>query len=331
MLNLPKPYATIIDEWYPILPESQLDKPFGFYLLNQALVLVRLSGQVVCFDDYCPHRHVPLSSGKSDGQTLQCTYHGWRFDVSGKAIIAPCLGKSPDVQLTRHACQVLDDWIWVNLSPNSQKLPSTALHCPTAFDSHDSIHRMDAEFIHGIENFLDPTHTPYVHQGLLRSQGTQRMHINQCHDERSFTTTYQLLDKQNGLINRLFDGGIDVNIAKFELPCLASIDYKKGDTLMYRIVIAFVPSQTNRLHLSVRLCIPKGVLPSRLKFALLSPFIKTLFKQDARILSQQVKYKRTPNIPYVICEQDLVIDHLLHLLMGLPEGVDKSGLFALQS
>src|SRR5260370_39900632 len=31
--------------------------------------------------DVCPHRAFPLSAGHCDGHTVECTYHGWRFDA----------------------------------------------------------------------------------------------------------------------------------------------------------------------------------------------------------------------------------------------------------
>ena len=33
--------------------------------------------------DLCPHRGIPLSAGWFDGETVQCKYHGWRFEPCG--------------------------------------------------------------------------------------------------------------------------------------------------------------------------------------------------------------------------------------------------------
>src|SRR3954451_287914 len=38
----------------------------------------------VAFADRCPHRLVPLSAGTAAGGALQCRYHGWRFDTTGR-------------------------------------------------------------------------------------------------------------------------------------------------------------------------------------------------------------------------------------------------------
>lgn len=329
-------YQKLKRHYYPLLPTHELtDKPVGISLFNQPLVLVRLAGQVCCFDDVCPHRHVPLSLGKSDGQRLHCFYHGWQFDAQGNAHIPSCMGNSPKTCLTAHACLESDGWIWVGLTctdntPNFE--PPLGFVCPDGFDCHDSTHALVGDFVHSIENFLDPTHTPYIHQGLLRNGGIQRMHISQTHDQQGFCTTYQLLDAQDGWITKLFGAGININKAYFQLPSIAHIDYLKDDKLVYRICLAFVPCQTGQLQLSVRVCIPKGIVPSVVKFAILRPFVKALLAQDQYALIHQLErhtHIKHTHGDYVICANDLVIDHLLHLLVGTPEGVDKAGIMVL--
>src|SRR5437764_226212 len=61
------------------------DHPVATTLFGTPLVLFRgASGRVGALLDRCPHRNVPLSLGQvgRDG-TLQCAYHGWRFDTAG--------------------------------------------------------------------------------------------------------------------------------------------------------------------------------------------------------------------------------------------------------
>nr|WP_232220269.1 Rieske 2Fe-2S domain-containing protein [Legionella tunisiensis] len=48
---------------------------------------------MVALQDFCPHRGAPLSAGKLNGEVLQCTYHGWRFNTSGDCIDIPGLAK----------------------------------------------------------------------------------------------------------------------------------------------------------------------------------------------------------------------------------------------
>jgi nitrite reductase/ring-hydroxylating ferredoxin subunit len=76
-------------QWWPIAVVSQLNdkNPTAAMLLGIPLVIWKDgSGAWSVLEDRCPHRLAPLSEGRvepSDG-TLQCVYHGWRFDAAGE-------------------------------------------------------------------------------------------------------------------------------------------------------------------------------------------------------------------------------------------------------
>lgn len=303
--------------WYPLLAEKQLkDVPVAVCLLGQSLVLVRLQGQVLCFENRCPHRNVPLSAGKVVENALQCAYHGWRFDAQG---LSPC---HPEAKLKSYGLHCAQGLIWVRLKGN--KPFDVSFIDGDGVDTLVAIKSMNANFIHSIENFLDPTHTPYVHGGVLRNTGLQRMQVSQQSDDSSFTTRYQLIDKQNGWINRLFDRGIDTQLASFHYPGLAQIRYLKQGITLFRVAIYFVPQQIGQVGMVVAVSLPRGRIPSRLKFMLLRPFLELAFKQDRKILEQQYKNQRLFNAGYIMAEQDLVIDHLLYLFKNGAKGKDKS-------
>ena len=77
--------------WYPVAWSHEVpdDRPFGVELLGEHWVLARLDGELVAFVDRCPHRLLPLSAGELCGSTLQCAYHGWRFDRTGTVVDVP--------------------------------------------------------------------------------------------------------------------------------------------------------------------------------------------------------------------------------------------------
>src|SRR5262249_20687562 len=83
------------DFWYPALRSKQVvgQRLAKATLLEVPLVLGRTSdGKVFAMRDSCPHRGIPLSYGRFDGDTLQCSYHGWRFDAcSGQCVEIPSL------------------------------------------------------------------------------------------------------------------------------------------------------------------------------------------------------------------------------------------------
>jgi phenylpropionate dioxygenase-like ring-hydroxylating dioxygenase large terminal subunit len=91
--------------WYPVGVTDSLDsgRPHAIQLLGRHLVLWydTAEQQWRVFDDACPHRFAPLSEGRIEkDSSLQCAYHGWRFNGSGACTLIP---QSPAAAAEQHA------------------------------------------------------------------------------------------------------------------------------------------------------------------------------------------------------------------------------------
>jgi phenylpropionate dioxygenase-like ring-hydroxylating dioxygenase large terminal subunit len=125
--------------------------------------------------DACPHRGMPLSQGWFDGQHLECSYHGWKFEpVSGQCCEIP--SHMPDDKLdvsriyaTAYPCREHEGYFWVYVpergagSDAREDVP----RLPT-FSDHYRLTHLSAELPchvdHGIIGLMDPAHGPFVHQ-----------------------------------------------------------------------------------------------------------------------------------------------------------------------
>jgi phenylpropionate dioxygenase-like ring-hydroxylating dioxygenase large terminal subunit len=108
--------------WYRALPANQLRQGelAKTMLLEQPLVIGRDGhGQAFALRDACPHRGMPLSCGAFDGQQIECSYHGWRFDArSGQCQLIPSLVPEQTLKIDRiyagsYPCEERDDFLWV--------------------------------------------------------------------------------------------------------------------------------------------------------------------------------------------------------------------------
>src|ERR1700693_661811 len=108
--------------WYRALSSEEVgrDRLHKAMLLETPLVVGRdRQGKPFALRDACPHRGMPLSYGRFDGQSLECSYHGWKFDAhSGQCQLIPSLTSDQDVKVERiyaasYACEEQDDYIWV--------------------------------------------------------------------------------------------------------------------------------------------------------------------------------------------------------------------------
>ncbi len=73
------------------------------------VVLANVDGSIYAVQDQCSHEDLPLSDGELEGNTLVCSYHGARFDVtSGAARGLPAVKP-----LKAFPAEIRDDGIYV--------------------------------------------------------------------------------------------------------------------------------------------------------------------------------------------------------------------------
>jgi phenylpropionate dioxygenase-like ring-hydroxylating dioxygenase large terminal subunit len=163
----------LLNDWHvvayaPDLPEG---KPVPAHLLGEDIVLWRVQGRVHAWRDLCIHRGTRLSLGKVEQDTLVCSYHGWTYNEEGACIRFPA---HPDQTPPRNAratvyqVQVKYDWVWVCPGTPANHIPAFPEWDDPAFRTvHCGPYAIEASAPRSIENFLDVTHFPYVHEGLL--------------------------------------------------------------------------------------------------------------------------------------------------------------------
>jgi phenylpropionate dioxygenase-like ring-hydroxylating dioxygenase large terminal subunit len=163
----------LIDDWHvvayaPDLPEG---RPVAARLLDEDLVLWRVGDRVHAWRDLCAHRGARLSLGSVDGDRLACRYHGWTYGEDGRCVHFPA---HPDQRppataraMVYHAVQRYD-WVWVSLGdPMHNVAPFPEWDDPTFRKVHCGPYPVNASGPRVVENFLDVTHFPFVHGGLL--------------------------------------------------------------------------------------------------------------------------------------------------------------------
>jgi phenylpropionate dioxygenase-like ring-hydroxylating dioxygenase large terminal subunit len=162
--------------WHPVAESAELgDEPLGVMLLGRPWVLARLgaesgvAGDIVAFEDRCPHRLAPLSAGWVEHGRLRCRYHGWAFAGDGACTLIPSNG--PDSAIPPRACLirpagVVERYGLIWLAPDD---PVCDLHPfpewdDPAFDrAWTAPRRTPAGAAQLTDNFLDASHFPTVH------------------------------------------------------------------------------------------------------------------------------------------------------------------------
>lgn len=163
--------------WYVAALSADITRtPFAVKMLKQNLVLYRkLDGSVVALEDSCPHRRLPLSKGRVVDDTLECGYHGLRFDCSGACVQAPSSKHIPRSAVVRHYPAVEKyGMIWVWMGDSAQANPADIIEIKEWDDPQWGVNRGDAmemacNYLYITDNLLDPSHVTWVHQGSFGS------------------------------------------------------------------------------------------------------------------------------------------------------------------
>jgi nitrite reductase (NADH) small subunit/3-phenylpropionate/trans-cinnamate dioxygenase ferredoxin subunit len=62
------------------------------------LALYNVDGEFHAIENFCPHKGAPLADGQLCGHTVECDWHGWRFDVrTGRCLTNPSAVESYQV------------------------------------------------------------------------------------------------------------------------------------------------------------------------------------------------------------------------------------------
>jgi phenylpropionate dioxygenase-like ring-hydroxylating dioxygenase large terminal subunit len=173
------PAELIYGDWYPAMRAQELRKGKieTALLMGIPMLLGRKNdGSVFAMRDLCPHRGIPLSAGWFDGDTVQCKYHGWRFEpCSGQCREIPSLIGTDTLDATKiyataYACEERDGYAWVYVpepgAGRGAELPPVP-EVPKFSGRYRSAHLMadlPCNVDHGIIGLMDPAHGPFVHQ-----------------------------------------------------------------------------------------------------------------------------------------------------------------------
>lgn len=159
------------NHWYIACASSKLrDAPRGARILDEQLVVFRgAGGAPVVLEDRCPHRQAPLSRGSLRDHTLQCAYHGWRFDQAGHCVDIPSLGAGSSMPSgirvpTRTAIERAPYiWVWMGDAPaDVSRVPAIPQFEDLRWNQGTTV--IECSALTAVENFFDPVHTAFLHR-----------------------------------------------------------------------------------------------------------------------------------------------------------------------
>jgi phenylpropionate dioxygenase-like ring-hydroxylating dioxygenase large terminal subunit len=171
----------LINDWHPVCRANAVvaGGVAAARLLGEDLVLWRPQDSaepVQVWRDLCIHRGARLSLGKVNQRGLACPYHGWVYDSTARCVHIPAHPEqTPPAKAKAQPYRAQERYglIWVTLGDPAHDIP----HFPEEgqagyqFVTCGPFGPVHAGAPRIIENFLDVTHFPFVHGGILGDVG----------------------------------------------------------------------------------------------------------------------------------------------------------------
>ena len=163
------------DYWYPLARSGDVKpgKTIGRTFAGEPIVIIRAeSGRIFALEDRCAHRQVPLSKGKVSGERIQCCYHGWVYDDTGRCVNIPYVGKSDVMPRGVRAYPCREEYGLIFVFPGNAGKASV-VQFPDVPTWHDPKYktryldrRVDCHYSFLHENLMDMNHQ-FLHRRIM--------------------------------------------------------------------------------------------------------------------------------------------------------------------
>ncbi len=172
--------------WYVAAWDHEVTRTLQpIQILGDRIVLYRTdAGAPVALEDACPHRKLPLSMGRINGDEIECGYHGLVFNSAGQCTRIPGATKIPRALCVRRYPSVSRYglvWIWMGdaAHADAHHIFSVDHWSDAAWDKNTGgTMTVDCNYRYVTDNLLDPTHVSFVHRSSFASTTSEEEPID---------------------------------------------------------------------------------------------------------------------------------------------------------
>jgi phthalate 4,5-dioxygenase len=173
--------------WIPACLSSEIAEPDGpparVRLLGEDLVAFRdTDGRIGLLEEACPHRGASLFYGRNEECGLRCTYHGWKFDVTGQCVdqrseLRPFADR---IKAASYPVRESGGIVWAYLGPRASMTPfrdfGTESLPPSLMTANKEV--IYCNWVQSMDGDLDTAHISNLHQfdaiGDIPDDGTDK-------------------------------------------------------------------------------------------------------------------------------------------------------------
>jgi len=196
--------------WLPALLAEELpenDCPqVRVKILSERLIAFRDSdGRYGLMDEFCAHRGVSLWFGRNEESGLRCSYHGWKYDVTGQCVDVPSepeeSGFRARIKLRSYPLVQIGDILWTHLGDPEHRppMPEWEPYMVPKEQTFTSKRWQESNWLQALEGGIDSSHVSWLHsEGLMSDplfRGAKGNEYNLA-DRKPF---FEVVDSDGGL------------------------------------------------------------------------------------------------------------------------------------
>ena len=171
--------------WIPALLSEELPEPdcppVRVKLLSERLIAFRdTQGRVGLLDEFCAHRRASLWFARNEENGLRCTYHGWKYDLSGQCVDVPSepeeSGFCKKVKLKSYPCVERGGAVWAYMGPAEAKPPFPEFEWTRVPQSHRFVSKrlQECNYLQAMEGGIDSSHISSLHSGEMETDALHK-------------------------------------------------------------------------------------------------------------------------------------------------------------
>jgi phthalate 4,5-dioxygenase len=158
--------------WVPVLLSAEMAEPDGpqvrVKILGERLLAFRDSqGRPGLIDEFCAHRGASLFLGRNEECGIRCSYHGWKYDLTGQCVDLPSTpNAAAKIKITAYPCVERAGLVWAYMGPSDSRPAFPELEWCLLPESHRFVSKrlQECNYLQAFEGGIDSSHVAWVHR-----------------------------------------------------------------------------------------------------------------------------------------------------------------------
>jgi phthalate 4,5-dioxygenase len=194
--------------WVPVLLSAEIAEPDGpqvrAKILGERLLAFRDSqGRPGLIDEFCAHRGASLFLGRNEECGIRCSYHGWKYDLTGQCVDLPSTpNAAAKIKITAYPCVERAGIVWAYMGPSDSRPAFPELEWCLLPESHRFVSKrlQECNYLQAFEGGIDSSHVAWAHRYEMDVDPMHRGSRANDIIKKSSNVVFQIEEVPSGLL-----------------------------------------------------------------------------------------------------------------------------------